>query len=335
MTENAASTVRPRVAFLSTGGTLAISVQDRLNLVDYAKTGCYIDGEELLRSVPEVGRFAEVEDVPVPRLRGATVTNNDWLELARLVQVTLDSGIAGVVIGHGTNALEEFAYFLHLTLKTRASVVIVGSMRPADALGSDGSLNLYYGVATAASAASRGMGVLVVMDGRIIGARDVTKWHTTGGGVIGSLGCLGYVAHDGRVSIYQESRRKHTTTSSFSIEGLQALPRVDVVVTHVGATGDLIDAAAASGAQGIVIAASGTDGFTDSQARAASRAAADGVAVCISTRVVEPSPWHSSGLEATWIHADNLNPWKARVLLTLALTQNRDQTAIQRLFDTH
>jgi L-asparaginase len=260
------------------------------------------------------------------------------LELGRLVQSLFDADAAdGVVITHGTNTLEETAYFLNLTLKSDRAVVLVGAMRPASGLSADGDLNLVNGIRVAAAADSRGRGVLVLLNDTIHAARAVTKTATLRLETFRApdLGPLGYADTDGRVRYYLSPTRAHTLDTPFDIRQLEQLPRVDVVISYVDADGAMLDAAVGAGARGIVSAGTGGGRVTPLEEAAFDRARGRGVVICQSSRVGSGRVVRSPGLERRGIvAADNLQPWKARILLALALTQTADAEAIQTLFDT-
>ncbi len=256
--------------------------------------------------------------------------------LRDLVAEILDRGAAdGVVVTHGTNTLEETAWLLHLTVATDAPIVLTGAMRPASALSADGPLNLVEAVRVAASSAARGLGVLVVMDDTIHGARDVAKANTLRVDAFSSpmTGPLGRVDGDGRVVITSRPMRGTTLRGAYAGVDLHALSRVDVVASYQGADGALIDAAVGAGARGIVSAGTG-DGYpTPWQVEALERASAAGVAIVQSTRVgsgrVPPLP---ALIARAWIAADDLGPWKARILLRLALAASEDLMTIRARF---
>lgn len=329
----------PRVALIITGGTIDSVGADRLDLAWYIENNQRLDAGELVGSVPELAGIAAVEEVPFRRLPSHALVDRDWLDLAELLHgVFARGGADGVVVTHGTNTLEETAYFLNLVLKTDRPVVLVGSMRPATALGADGYLNLLNAVRVAADPESRGHGVLAVMNDRIYAARDLTKTATYRVEAFQGrdLGPLGFADADGRVRYHHRTVKPHTTGTEFDVTGLESLPRVDVVVSHAGADGVLIDASVAAGAQGMVCAATGAGRPTPAQDQAFERARQAGVTLCIASRVgsgrVAQSPKLRAGGVVT---ADNLQPWKARVLLALALSVTRDPDAIQRMFDTY
>jgi len=332
-------TTRPRVALISTGGTIDSVGKDRLDLASYALNNTRLDPGQLLAAVPEVNEIADVFEIEFRRLPSHALVDADWLDLVRTVHEIVDADRAdGIVITHGTNTLEETAYFLTLTLKTDRPVVIVGSMRPASGLGADGYLNLVNAVRVAASPAARGQGVLVVLNDTILSARDVTKTATYRVDAFRGrdLGPLGYADPDGAVLFFHRATTRHTTESEFDVQGLTSLPRVDVVVSYVGADGALIDAAVAAGAQGIVSAGTGAGRSAPSEEDALRRAARQGVVICQSSRVgsgrVVRNPRF---VQDGWVAGGNLLPWKARVLLALALTRTHDPGEIQRMFDTY
>src|SRR5579864_1279174 len=324
----------PRVAVLLTGGTIDSLGHDRLDLAWYIEANQRISPEALFERIPEAKQLAHIQHVPFRRLPSHALVDTDWLELARTIQ---DVDADGVVITHGTNTLEETAYFLHLVLKTNKPVVITGAMRPASGMSSDGDLNLVNAIRVAADSASSGRGVLVVMNDTIHSARDVTKTASFRVETFQArdLGPLGYADADGRVVYYHQPARKHTAQTDFDVAGLEGLPRVDVVVSYVGADGTAIDALVAAGARGLVSAGTGAGRPTPAEDAALDRAVAAGVIVCQSSRTGSGRVARSPGLTARGIvAADNLTPWKARVLLALALTRTTDPNAIQRYFDT-
>lgn len=330
---------KPRVALIITGGTIDSVGTDRLDLAWYIEAGQRLDSGELLGAVPELSQIAEVHEVPFRRLPSQAISPRDWLELAAEIQRIVDDSEAdGVVITHGTNTLEETAYFLNLVLKTDRPVVIVGAMRPSSGLSADGYLNLLNAVRVAADPASAGIGVLVVLNDTIHGARDVTKTATYRVETFQGrdLGPLGYADGDGRVRIYHRPAMRHTTSSAFDWSEITDLPRVDVVLSYVGADATMVDAAVAAGAKGIISAGTGAGRPTPDEEKALVRAAEQGVVICQGSRVGSGRAVRSPGLRKRgWVATDNLVPWKAKVLLALALTKTTDPDGIQEIIDTH
>jgi L-asparaginase len=328
-----------RVALVFGGGTIESVGVDRLDLAWYIENKQRLTNEEVLARIPELGTIADVEEVAFKKVPSQALTDGDWLELLAALQELFDSDRAdGIVVTHGTNTLEETAYFLHLALKSKRPVVVTGAMRPASGVSSDGDLNILNAVAVAASAEAEELGVLVVLNDGIYSARDVTKTSTFRVETFQGrdLGPLGYADADRRVVVYHRPVRRHTHATEFDLAGRTSLPRVDLVTSYVGSDGALIDAAVAAGAQGIVVAGTGAGKATPGEDEAVKRALAAGVAVCMSTRVGSGRVARSPGLErARIVAADNLVPWKARVLLSLGLTVTSDADDLQRMFETY
>lgn len=326
----------PRVALISTGGTIDAVGASRLDLAWYTETRRRLPDGELLASLPELADIAVVGGVDFPRVPSYALTASDWLDLARTVtRLLADDECDGVVITHGTNTLEETAYLLHLTVPLSKPVVLVGAMRPPSGLGADGHLNLVRAVQVAASPVARSRGVLVVMNDAVYSARDVTKTATFRVDAFRApdAGPLGHVDADGRIDLHHQHTR--LPSEPFAVAELTSLPRVDVLVSYIGADGVLVDAAVAAGAQGIVSAGSGAGRTTPAEDEALDRAVAAGVVVCQATRVGSGRVSRSPGMARRGlVVADNLPPWKARVLLSLALTRTHDVTEVQALFDT-
>lgn len=327
----------PRIALISTGGTIDALGASRLDLAWYTETGRRLPDGEMLEGLPELGEFAEIEEVPFSRRPSYALTTRDWLDLAATVNEVLDrANVAGMVITHGTNTLEETAFFLHLVTAPPKPVVLVGAMRPANGLGSDGQLNLLRAVQVAAAPAALGMGTLVVLNDTVHSARDVTKTHTFRPDTFEShdTGPLGIADADGKIIFYHHPGRLPTDGAFFSLQGISDLPRVDVTVSYVGADGVLIDAAVAAGCRGIINAGTGAGRPTPIEQSALDRAAAAGIVVCQASRVGSGRVSRSPGMAARGlVAADNLQPWKARVLLSLCLTRTSDPEEIQDLFD--
>jgi L-asparaginase len=347
----------PRVAVVTTGGTIDSLGVDRLDLAAYLETGVRLEPGALLAGIAaELATVADVAEVPFRRLRAHAMTDDDLADLAdgirRLVGgggaaaqaggATLAGGVAaggfdGVVVTHGTNTLEETAWLLQLVVATERPIVVTGAMRPASALSGDGPLNLVNAVRVAASEHARRLGVLVLLDDTIHGARDVAKSDTMRVHAFrdGAAGPLGWVDGDGRLTLAHLPARGWQLDGRFEHVDMRTLPRVDIVVTFQGADGALVDAAVAAGAKGIVSAGSGAGYPTDREVEALERASAAGIAVVQASRVgagrVPPTP---SLARRGWIAGGDLNPWKVRILLRLALADGiTDTPALQALFD--
>ncbi len=323
---------KPVVWILSTGGTIASQGASSTSLTDY-KAGV-LTGRDLVKAVPEIAEVADVKVEQIANVGSPNITIAHWLTLATRINriFTEEPATAGVVITHGTNTLEETAYFLNLTVKHDRPVVLVGSMRPATAISADGPLNLLNAVRTATSPAARGKGVLVVLNDEISAARDVTKTNTLRVETFRSpdSGYLGFVDGD-QITFYRSPTRRHTTASEFDVQGLTELPAVEILYSYVQPSPILIQALLANGVKGIVMAGTGAGLVSDVEKAALAKA--KGTVIVRSNRTgsgrVPPrQEYDSSGM----IGADNLNPQKARILLMLALTKTTDLVEIRRMF---
>lgn len=322
------------------GGTFDAVGASRLDLAWYNEHDTRLTGEQILDRLPELRDLADIDVVPFRRVSSSALSVGDWLDLSRLVHALLQtdgragSGYDGIVVTHGTNTMEETAFMLHLTVDTGKPVVLVGAMRPVSGLSSDSPLNLVRAVQVAASSEAAGLGVLVVMNDTVYAAREVTKSATYRLDAFDArdLGPLGYADADGRVVIYHRPVRVPEGLT-FDVQDLHTLPRVDVVLSYVGADSVMIDAAVAAGARGIVCAGTGAGRVTPAEEEALSRAIDQDVVVCQSTRVGSGRVGLSPAVARRRVDADNLQPWKARVLLSLCLTRGSELAPIQAAFD--
>ncbi len=328
----AGEAVRPKVRLIATGGTISNRVGGRLT------------ADELLRSAPTLDRYVRAEAEQFANVASSELTLTQWLDLARRINDAFkqDSDLTGVVVTSGTDTLEETAYFLNLTVRTDKPVVVVGSMRNPSTLGYEGAANLLEAFRVAAEPASRGKGVLVVLNGEINAAREATKTDALRLQTFQSrgVGVLGVVDSD-RVVYYRSSAKRHTAAAEFEVTTLKELPRVDVILVYQGASGDLIKAAVDQGAKGIVIASAGAGATSGSQREGIQYAVGKGVFVVTSTRTgsgrVAARRPRPDGADARpdsvyRVAAEDLAPVKARILLMLALAAQSDGAAIQRMF---
>ena len=331
---------KPRVALIGTGGTISSIGRGSLDLWEYMDAGRKAEPDELLVRFPEVAEAGQIVPVRFRAISSANVGPADWLALAAAVHaaVARDAPLDGVVITHGTATLEETAYFLDLTLKVDATVVVVGSQRPATGLSSDAGLNLLNAVRVAGAPEARGLGVLVLLNDEIQAARDVTKSSTLRLETFRSpdLGMLGYADPDGRVAIYRKPSRRHAPATEFDVRDRNDLPRVDVTLSYAGADGAAIRAFVAAGARAIVAASLPPGVTTPAESDALMEARRRGVIVVLSSRAGSGRVLPRTALrERGFVVADNLNPQKARVLTMLALTRTDDVAEVQRMFDEY
>lgn len=333
-------TALSRIGLILTGGTVKSVGTDRLDLAWYIESGQRLGTGALLRELPELAEIAAVTEIPFRRLPSHAMVGKDWLNLIHTIYSAFNNDrFDGIVVTHGTNTLEETAYFLNLCLKTDKPVIVTGAMRPSSAISADGFLNILNAVKVAADPNSRGRGCLVVMNDTIFSGRDVTKNATYRLQAFQSrdLGPLGFADADGKIVYYHQPLKKHTLQTEFDTNTLHALPRVDVVVSYVGADGTMIKAAAEAGAKGIVSAGTGAGRPTPAEDDAFDKARKDqGMLMCLCSRVAAGRVVRSPGLARRgFVAGDNLPPWKARILLSLALTKTTDADDIQRMFDTY
>ncbi|WP_054259511.1 type II asparaginase [Propionispora sp. 2/2-37] len=327
----------PNIKILATGGTIAGSAPTNTKMTGYTVGEIRI--QTLINAVPAIRQYANVSGEQIANIGSNDMTDEVWLKLAkRTNELLADPKINGVVITHGTDTLEETAYFLNLVVKSDKPVVLVGAMRPATAISADGPVNLLNAVRLAASKSAAGQGVLVAMNDEINGARDVTKTNTSHVSTFKApeLGYLGYF-NDGEPYFYRKVTRKHTKDTEFDVRNLTELPDVEIIYTHVNENRALIDAAVAAGARGIVYAGSGMGSIHRNAEPALVDAQKKGVVIVRSSRtgngIVTPSS--AQWTAEHFLDGDNLNPQKARVLLQLALTKTTDLAEIQRMFNEY
>jgi L-asparaginase len=328
---------KPNVVILATGGTIAGAAASGTQ-AGYTSGAVTIDA--MLKAVPGITDLATIKGEQISNVGSQDMSFAIMLTLAnRINELGKSSGVDGIVITHGTDTMEETAYFLNLTVKTDKPVVMVGSMRPSTAVSADGPLNLYNAVGVAADPNARGRGVLVVMNDWIHGAHSLTKTSTTAvqtfmSPVRGLVGTASY----GKNDFYTTPQWKHTTKSEFAVTAGSTLPRVDIIFVAADSSADLIDAAVANGAKGIVIAGVGNGNMPKASVDAAARAVKKGVVVVRSSRVATGNVGRNVELnddDLGFIASDELNPQKARILLTLALMKPRNAKDMQVLFQTY
>jgi L-asparaginase len=329
----------PKIAFIGTGGTIASLGRGPLDLQDYGAAGNVMHADEILAKWPVARQVADIVTVNYRNIPSTAIDFADWKALAALCRRLPEEhpGLAGIVIGHGTATLEETAYFLNLTLKTSVPVVLVGAQRPSSALSSDAGMNLVNAMRVAASPDARGMGVLVVLNDEIHAAREVTKTATLRLQTFRTpdFGVLGHADGDA-VAFYRQPLRRRAPDTEFDISDLDALPRVDISYSHAGADGTAVRAFAAAGARGIVSAGFAPGYSAPGEVAALKDAVAQGIVVVQSTRAGSGRTFRSSRLKAAGLLiADNLNPQKARILLSLALNKSQNPDEIMRIFRTY
>ena len=327
---------KPNIVVLATGGTIAGAAASAAQ-ASYTSGKVTIDA--MLDSVPGIRELANLKGEQIANVGSQDMTFEIMLKLANRINELLATDVDGIVVTHGTDTLEETAFFLNLTVKSDKPVVIVGSMRPSTAISADGPLNLYDAVAVAADPNAKGRGVLVVMNDWIQGAHSLTKTSTTAVQTFMSplRGVVGISAY-GKNDFYNNPSWKHTTQSEFDISDVSKLPRVDIVYGDVDMSPDLIDCSVRNGAKGIVIAGVGNGNMNKASIDAAARAVKQGVVVVRSSRVVTGTVGRNVEVkddELGFVASDELNPQKSRILLSLALLKTHSPEQIQKMFTTY
>ncbi|MBZ7944386.1 asparaginase, partial [Campylobacter sp. RM13744] len=318
--------MKPRIAILATGGTIAGVINDAISTTGY-KAGA-LDIEVLLNAVPQIKEIASIVGYQVSNIDSSDMSNEIQLKLAKKINKLLAKDeIDAVVITHGTDTMEESAYFLHLTIKSDKPVILTGAMRPSTAMSADGSKNLYNAVALAINVKSKSKGVMIVMNDRILSARAAVKTHTLNLDAFSSpdFGDLGYIL-DGKVYFYNTIEKLHTKNTPFDIDYLEDLPKVDILYTYSNdGNGIAAKALFENGSQALVIAGSGSGNIHENQKNILKELMKKNLIVVISSRIQTGEVILSKEDENLgFICAQDLNPQKARILLMLALTKTKD-----------
>ncbi|KAE9642356.1 asparaginase [Pseudomonas sp. PB103] len=323
------------VVVLATGGTIAGAGASAANSATYqaAKIGV----EQLIAGIPELSKLANVRGEQVMQIASESITNDNLLQLGRRVAELADSkDVDGIVITHGTDTLEETAYFLNLVEKTDKPIIVVGSMRPGTAMSADGMLNLYNAVAVASSKEAHGKGVLVTMNDEIQSGRDVSKMINIKTEAFKSAwGPLGMVV-EGKSYWFRLPAKRHTMDSEFDIKNIKSLPDVEIAYSYGNVSDTAYKALAQSGAKAIIHAGTGNGSVSSRVVPTLQALRKDGVQIIRSSHV------NAGGFvlrnaeqpddKYDWVVAHDLNPQKARILAMVALTKTNDSKELQRMF---
>ncbi|ENT5816945.1 type II asparaginase [Campylobacter jejuni] len=324
---------KSRIAILGTGGTIAGFIDSTIATTGY--TAGAIDIDVLIKAVPQIRDLADISWEQIANIDSSNMCNEIWLRLAKKIAKLFAEGIDGVVITHGTDTMEETAYFLNLTIKSDKPVVLVGAMRPSTAISADGPKNLYNAVALVANKEAKNKGVMVAINDKILSARGVVKTHSLNVDAFSSpdFGDLGYIV-DGKVFFYNNVTKAHTKNAPFDVSKLTSLPKVDILYSYSNdGSGVAAKALFEHGTKGIVVAGSGAGSIHKNQKDVLKELLKKGLKVVVSSRVVAGCVAVSDSDEKLgFISAEDLNPQKARVLLILALTKTSDPKKIQEYF---
>lgn len=321
---------KKHIVILATGGTIA-------GRGEQGKAGGYKPGEvdiaEIIGGIPGIDTLAKISAEQVLSTSSDNITCTDWLNLAkRITALAARADVDGIVLTHGTDTLEETAYFLHLTVKTTKPIVCVGAMRPSTATSADGPFNLYQAVALAATEEAVGKGVLVAFADGIYSGRDVQKSSTfrTEGFSARDLGCLGFM-RDQQSYFYQAPLRKHSSETEFDISALQQLPKVEIAYFYIGADPAILKMLLES-CDGLVIAGAGNGGYSIGWKDILNSCNPRNIPVVTASRVANGVVTLHPSSPKQAVAADTLNPQKARVLLQLALTRTHSIEEIKEIF---
>ncbi|MDR6858235.1 type II asparaginase [Variovorax guangxiensis] len=324
----------PNVVILATGGTIAGAGASAANSATYAAAKVPVD--KLIAGLPEISKVANVRGEQVFQIASESFTNDNLMVLAKRVSaLSKQADVDGIVITHGTDTLEETAYFLNLVVRTSKPIVVVGSMRPGTALSADGALNLYDAVNVAASKDASGKGVLVTMNDEIQSGRDVSKVVNIKTEAFKSQwGPLGMIV-EGKNYWFRAPVKRHTTQSEFNIDEVTALPAVDIVYGYGNVPATAIDAFGKSGAKALVLAGTGNGSVADRIVPVLQKLRSDGVQIIRSSRVSDGFVIRNAEQpddKYDWVVAHDLKPQKARILAMVALTKTNDPKQLQRIF---
>ena len=332
---SSAALALPTVEVLATGGTIAGAGQSATGT---AYTAGKVGVNKLVQAVPQLADIANIQSKQVVQIGSQDMTDDVWLKLVKTINQDCNK-VDGFVVTHGTDTMEETAYFTHLTAKCKKPIVFVGAMLPSTGLSADGPKNLYNAVVVAADKQSRDRGVMVAMDDKIIGARDVIKTNTTAVETFqgANFGTMGYIFNS-KVHYGFTPDEKHTTHTPFKIDKLDKLPKVAIVYNYSNVPSEPLQAIVDAGYEGIISAGVGNGNIHKNLFPILEKAAKDGVAVVRTSRVPTGSATKDAEVDDAkygFVAGQYLNPQKARVLLQLALTQTKDPKKIQEIFDNY
>lgn len=326
-----ASFAKPKVRIIATGGTIAGVASSSTNS---AYNAGQVGIQTLINAVPQIKDLADVSGEQLCNIGSQDMNNGVWLQLAnRINQLLNNEGYDGVLVTHGTDTMEETAFFLSLTVTSDKPVILVGSMRPSNAISADGPANVYNGVAAIVTPSSKGRGVQVCMNSQLFDAKYVFKSHTTSLDTFtgGENGANGYV-YNGEAKYFDSPV---ALDEKFDISKVKELAQVGIVYGYANASPLPMQAFINAKYDGIVYAGVGDGNFYKDTFDEAVKARKKGIIIVRSSRV----PTGATNLNAEvddnaneFVASLGLNPQKARIMLMLALTQTKDWKKIQQYF---
>ncbi|WP_424196221.1 asparaginase [Ampullimonas aquatilis] len=338
----------PKIHLITTGGTIA----GQAIAPDASRYQAGIlTAQALLAAIPQVANLAQIETTALCAIDSKDMTPVIWLELARQVKKLLaNNEVDGIVITHGTDTLEETAFFLHLTIPHNKPVVLTAAMRPADALSTDGPRNLYQAIQLASDENAWHRGVMVVMNDGIHAARHIAKKRTTGIDAFssGEYGLLGKIGLD-QIDFFKGARTQSGLAlakfSKINLDALHDLPMVEIMLHYAGVASKMVNAYQNLGVAGLVMAGTGNGSLSADLANTVHEAIQHGLWVVRSSRTGNGKVERDTAEDDSklgFICANDLSPFQARIVLMLALLVTQTETAnpspktlkiVQQIFD--
>ncbi len=328
------------ITILATGGTIA-GAGAAANQAKYASST--VSALDLIKTVPGIEKLANITCEQILSIGSQDMADNDWLKIAQRANQLLNStDVDGIVITHGTDTLEETAYFLNLTIKSTKPVILVGAMRPSTSISCDGPINLYNAVALATDQQAKNKGVLVVMADNIFAARDIAKTGASSIEAFSNSGKIGHINY-GNAKIYYQPTKLHTKDTEFDISKTATLPQVEIIQIYTGFDANIIDnfitpKTRAPKTRAIIVAGVGGGNVGKDALLKLIAAKKSGIFIVRSSRAgngfILPNIEINDD-EFGFITADNLSPQKARILTKLALSQTTDLDKIKEIFNKY
>lgn len=318
------------IIIIGTGGTIAGKGSSTMDMNNYVAGSLPL--EEILKSVPNSDAYGPYRHIQLCNIDSSNMTVSIWLKLLRTIEEECaKDSVAGVVVLHGTDTMEEGSYFLHLAAQTEKPIVLTGAMRPATALSPDGPINLLNAIQFCRSPQAKGVGVTVIMNGCIHGAREITKKNTTNLDAFGTIdfGHLG-VLQEGKAFLTQKPACPHTVETPFKVSHLDRLPRVELLYTYGDIGADIIEAYSRLDLDGLVLVGMGHGILPDKLSPILAPLREKGVVIVRASRTgAGPVTALPIDDEYGYIPSATLPPLKARILLMLALAVTKDKTTIR------
>ena len=306
------------IIIVATGGTIAGS--GKVGKATNYQAG-KINIKEIIDSIPMINEVANLKAIQLFNVDSNEMNEEHWIILANKINdLASQKNVDGIVVTHGTDTLDETAYFLNLTINTYKPVVLTGAMRPASATSADGPINLYQAVCLASCDDALGHGVMAVFSSTIYSGRDIQKISN----------------FDDKVMMFSRTFKKHTLQSVFSEKPITELPPVGIVYYYAGAKPDILTMMAQNH-RGIVIIGSGSGNYSQAWLNEIETLGAQGIIFVRASRVNQGIVYESDVFDPhnVCIPSNTLSGQKARVLLMLALSVTQNTKEIKRIFNEY